>query len=75
MCVFVCICIYIMCVFCVHMYSYIPVSRTQSTVLRRTPSADAVRTLSFSKHILKFPLSLFLFQKIAYIDYYVLQVR
>ena len=68
-----------MCVFCVHMYSYIAVSRTtlrtQSTVLRRTPSSAAVRSLSFSKHILKFPLSLFLFQKIAYIDYYVLQVR
>ena len=50
-----------MCLFCVHMYSYIPVSRTtlrtQSTVLRRTPSAAAVRSLSFSKHILKFPLS------------------
>ena len=51
-----------MCVFCVHLYSYIPVSRTtlrtQSTVLRRTPSAAAVRSLSFPKHdsILKFPL-------------------
>ena len=29
---------------------------------------------SFSKDILRFPL-LFLFQKIAYIDYYVVQVR
>ena len=44
-----------MCVFCVHMYSYIHVSRTslrtRSTVLRRTPSAAAVRSLGFSKHI------------------------
>ena len=48
-------------VFCVHMYSYIPVSRTslrtRSTVLRLTPSAVAVRSLGFSKHIFKFPLS------------------
>ena len=52
-----------MCVFCMHMYSYIPVSRTslrtRSTVLRRIPSAAAVRSLGFSKHIFKFPLSLF----------------
>ena len=44
---------------CVHMYSYIPVSRTslrtRSNVL--TPSAAAVRSLGFSKHIFKFPLS------------------
>ena len=42
-------------VFCVHMYSYMPVSRTslwtRSTVLRRTLSAAAVRSLGFSKHI------------------------
>ena len=48
-------------VFCVHMYSYIPVSRTslwtRSTVLRLTPSTAAVRSLGFSKHIFKFPLS------------------
>ena len=65
-------------VFCVHMYSYMPVSRTslwtRSTVLRRTLSAAAVRSLGFSKQILKFPL-FFSFKKIAYIDYYVLQVR
>ena len=64
-------------VFCVHMYSYMPVSRTslwtRSTVLRRTLSAAAVRSLGFPKHI--YIPSLFLFQKIAYIDYYVLQVR
>ena len=39
-------------VFCVHMYSYMPVSRTslwtRSTVLRRTLSAAAVRSLGFS---------------------------
>ena len=61
-------------VFCVHMYSYMPVSRTflwtRSTVLRHTPSVS----LGFSKHIFKFPL-FFSFKKIAYIDYYVLQVR
>ena len=43
-------------VFCVHMYSYMPVSRTslwtRSTILRRTLSAAAVRSLGFSKHIL-----------------------
>ena len=65
-------------VFCVHMYSYMPVSRTslwtRSTVLRRTLSAAAVRSLGFSKHIFKFPL-FFSFKKIAYIDYYLLQVR
>ena len=42
-------------VFCVHMYSYMPVSRTslwtRSTVLRRTLSAAAVRSLGFPKHI------------------------
>ena len=47
-------------VFCVHMYSYMPVSRTslwtQSTVPRRRLSAAAVRSLGFSKHISKFPL-------------------
>ena len=59
-----------MCVFCVHMYSYIPVSRTslrtRSTVLRRTPiaSAAAVRSLGFSKHIFKFPSLFFSFQKL-----------
>ena len=41
-------------VFCVHMYSYMPVSRTslwtRSTVLRRRLSAAAVRSLGFSKH-------------------------
>ena len=55
-----------MCVFCVHMYSYIPVSRTslrtRSTVLRRTPSAAAVGSLSFSKHIIKFPSLFFSFK-------------
>ena len=65
-----------MCVFCVHMYSYIPVSRTslrtRSTVLRRTSSAAAVRSLGFSKHIFKFPSLSFSLSKIAYIDYYVL---
>ena len=65
-------------VFCVHMYSYMPVSRTslwtRSTVLRRILSVAAVRSLGFSKHIFKFPL-FFSFKKIAYIDYYVLQVR
>ena len=53
-------------VFCVHMYSYMPVSRTslwtRSTVLRRTLSAAAVRSLGFSKHIFKFPL-VFSFKK------------
>ena len=65
-------------VFCVHIYSYIPVSRTslrtRSTVLRFTPSAAAVRSLCFSKHIFKFPL-FFTLSKITYIDYYLLQVR
>ena len=55
-------------VFCVHMYSYIPVSRTslrtQSTVLRRTPSAAAVCSLGFSKHIFKFPSLFFSFKKL-----------
>ena len=45
-----------------------------STVLRRTLSAAAVRFLGFSKHLFRFPL-FFSFKKIAYIDYYVLQVR
>ena len=57
-----------MCVFCVHMYSYIHVSRTslrtRSTVLRRTPSAAAVRSLGFSKHIFKFPSLFFFFKKL-----------
>ena len=57
-----------MVVFCVHMYSYIPVSRTslrtRSTVLRRTPSAAAVRSLGFSKHIFKFPLPFSLSKKL-----------
>ena len=43
--------------FCVHMYSYIRVLRTRSTVLTLTPSAAAVRSLGFSKHIFKLPLS------------------
>ena len=48
-------------VFCVHMHSYMPVSRTSlwtrsTAVLRRTLSAAAVRSLGFSKHIFKFPL-------------------
>ena len=55
-----------------------PVSRTslwtRSTVLRRRLSAAAVRSLGFSKHIFKFHI-FFSFKKIAYIDYYVLQVR
>ena len=56
-------------VFCVHLYSYMPVSRTslwtRSTVLRRTLSAAAVRSLAigFSKHIFKFPL-FFSFKKL-----------
>ena len=54
-------------VFCVHMYSYMPVSRTslwtRSTVLRRTLSAAAVRSLGFSKHIFKSPL-FFSFKKL-----------
>ena len=54
-------------VFCVHMYSYMPVSRTslwtRSTVLRRRLSAAAVRSLGFSKHIFKFPL-FFSFKKL-----------
>ena len=66
-------------VFCVHMYSYMPVSRTslwtRSTVLRRTQSAAAVRSLGFSKHIFKFPL-FFSFKKLlTLITIYVLQVR
>ena len=56
-------------VFCVHIYLYIPVSRTslrtQSTVLRLTPSTAAVRSLGFSRHILvfKFPSLFFSFKK------------
>ena len=53
--------------FCVHMYSYMPVSRTslwtRSIVLRRTLSAAAVRSLGLSKHIFKFPF-FFSFKKL-----------
>ena len=65
---FVCICIRIC------LYPGLLIIWTRSTVLRRTLSAAADRSLAFSKHIFKFPL-FFSFQKIAYIDYYVLQVR
>ena len=47
---------------------------TRSTVLRRTLSAAAVRSLGFSKHIFKVPI-FFSFKKLLTIDYYVLQVR
>ena len=61
-----CVCVYVCVCVCVHMYSYIPVSRTslrtRSTVLRLTPSAAAVSSLGFSKHIFKFPSLSFSFK-------------
>ena len=60
--------------FCVHIYSYIRVLRTRSTALALTRSAAAVRSLGFSKHIFKLPLS-FSLSKIACIDYCLLQIR
>ena len=55
-----------MCVFCVHMYSYIPVSRTtlrtQSTVLRRTRSRCPLPQL-FQAYI-KIPSLFFSFKKL-----------
>ena len=60
-------CVYNVYVLCAYVFVYMPVSRTslltRSTVLRRTLSAAAVRSLGFSKNIFKFPL-FFSFKKL-----------
>ena len=69
-----CVCV---CVLCAYVFVNTCIAdffTSAVTVLRLTPSAAAVRSLGFSKHIFKFPLS-FSLSKIAYIDYYLLQVR